>query len=274
MTDQLTAKEKTARRAAGSCQNAPKNASQTRSRGIGLKDTAETATIDLAAGAGLTLLTSESPAAYAEMTAEYQRTVGPTNRVEASIVQRIVDAQWRLLRITRLQTLEIESGFEEVRQIDHPGLPDCGVALADALGANRVADDAKYIRRLEREETRLLRVIKMTYSELKELRKLNPLPVPPVRHRIECIGEPAAIMTETHQALARQASAEESTPAAETTQPVEKAEVVPPSPNDRSQLAPELPHYPKPLGLWLAQPTKPKTFAAGTGGLYGELEPV
>lgn len=74
--------------------------------------------------------------------------------------------------------------------------------------------------------------------------------------------------------LARQASAEESTPAAETTQPVEKAEVVPPSPNDRSQPAPELPHYPKPLGLWLAQPTKPKTFAAGTGGLYGELEPV
>jgi hypothetical protein len=43
MTDQLTANEKTP-------------------RGNGRKHSAETATIDLAAGAGLTLLTSESPA--------------------------------------------------------------------------------------------------------------------------------------------------------------------------------------------------------------------
>jgi len=280
MTNQLTPEQKKARRAEINRQNAKKStgpkseAGKATARLNGLKNGTRAVTIDLGVGAGISLVAGEDPAAYREMTAEYQLTLAPNNRVEANLVQRIVDAQWRLLRNVRLQTLELEAGYEEVGQIDHPGLPPSGVALADTIGANRVAHDAKYIRRLEIEETRLLRVIKMTYSELKEIRKLNPLPNPPVRRRIEYIGQPASLMSETHQALAHQASAAEPTPAVESAQAVENMTTEAPAANDRSQPAPQQRSYPKPFGLSLAEPTQPKTFAAGAGSLYGELDPV
>ena len=205
------------------------------------------------------------------MTAEYQRVLGPANRVESNLVQRIVDAQWRLLRNAKLQTLEFEAGLEEARQIEHPDVPASGVHLIDSLNANRVAQDAKYLRRLELEENRLLRIIKMTYAELKELRKLDPLPLPPIRRRIECIGKPAAILAETHATMA---AAEQVAASAETAQVAENNEQTPPVVNDRSQPPAALPNYPKPFGLSLDEPAPPKTFAAGAGSLYGELEPV
>jgi hypothetical protein len=52
-------------------------------------------------GAGVSLLSGENPAVYTEMTAEYQRSIGPASPIEPSLVQPIVDAQWRLLRSTR-----------------------------------------------------------------------------------------------------------------------------------------------------------------------------
>ena len=206
------------------------------------------------------------------MTAEYQRVLGPANRVESNLVQRIVDAQWRLLRNAKLQTLEFEAGLEEARQIEHPGVPATGVHLVDTLNANRVAHDAKYLRRLEFEENRLLRIIKMTYAELKELRKLDPLPLPPIRRRIECIGKPAAILTETRATMA---AAEEAATPAETPQLADNKEQTTPTANDRSQPPAALPSYPKPFGLSLDEPAQPKTFAAGAGSLpYDGLDPV
>lgn len=285
MPNPLTPDQKKARRAEINRQNAQKStgpkteAGKATARLNGLKNGTRAVTIDLGVGAGISLVAGEDPAAYREMTAEFQLTLAPNNRVEANLVQRIVDAQWRLLRNVRLQTLELEAGYEEVGQIDHPGLPPSGVALADTIGANRVAHNARYIRRLEIEETRLLRVIKMTYAELKEIRKLNPLPTPPVRRRIEYIGQPASLMSETYQALANQADAEqasaaEPTPAVESAQAVENKATEVSATNDRSQPAPQQPSYPKPFGLSLAEPTQPKTFAAGTGSFYGELDPV
>jgi hypothetical protein len=206
------------------------------------------------------------------MTAEYQRVLGPANRVESNLVQRIVDAQWRLLRNAKLQTLEFEAGLEEARQIEHPGVPATGVHLVDTLNANRVAHDAKYLRRLEFEENRLLRIIKMTYAELKELRKLDPLPLPPIRRRIECIGKPAAILTETRATMA---AAEEAATPAETPQLADNKEQTTPTANDRSQPPAALPSYPKPFGLSLDEPAQPKTFAAGAGSLpYDGLDPI
>ncbi|MFN9895439.1 MAG: hypothetical protein ACK58M_19670 [Acidobacteriota bacterium] len=41
-------------------------------------------------------------------------------------------------------------------------MPASGVPPIDSLDANRVAQDAKYLRRLELEENRLLRIIKIT----------------------------------------------------------------------------------------------------------------
>jgi hypothetical protein len=277
MPDQLTPEQRKARRAEINRQNAQKStgpkteAGKATARLNGLKNGTRAVTIDLGAGAGLSLVTGEDPAAYREMTAEYQRVLGPANRVESNLVQRIVDAQWRLLRNAKLQTLEFESGLEEARQIEHPGVPATGVPLIDSLNANRVAQDAKYLRRLELEENRLLRIIKMTYAELKELRKLDPLPLPPIRRRIECIGKPAAILAETHATMA---AAEPAAAPAETAQVVENTENTTPVANDRSQPAAVLPAYPKPFGLSLDEPAQPKTFAAGAGSLYGELEPV
>ena len=277
MPDQLTPEQKKARRAEINRQNAQKStgpkteAGKATARLNGLKNGTRAVTIDLGAGAGLSLVTGEDPAAYREMTAEYQRVLGPANRVESNLVQRIVDAQWRLLRNAKLQTLEFEAGLEEARQIEHPDVPATGVHLIDSLNANRVAQDAKYLRRLELEENRLLRIIKMTYAELKELRKLDPLPLPPIRRRIECIGKPAAILAETRATMA---AAEEAAASAEPAQLAETNTQTAPVANDRSQSAAALPNYPKPFGLSLDEPTPPKTFAAGAGSLYGELEPV
>jgi hypothetical protein len=154
-------------------------------------------------------------------------------------------------------------------------VPASGVPPIDSLDANRVAQDAKYLRRLELEENRLLRIIKMTYAELKELRKLDPLPLPPIRRRIECIGKPAAILAETRATMAAtMAAAEEAAASAEPTQLAETNTQTAPVANDRSQPAAALPAYPKPFGLSLDEPAQPKTFAAGAGSLYGELEPV
>ena len=277
MPDQLTPEQKKARRAEINRQNAQKStgpkteAGKATARLNGLKNGTRAVTIDLGAGAGLSLVTGEDPAAYREMTAEYQRVLGPANRVESNLVQRIVDAQWRLLRNAKLQTLEFEAGLEEARQIDHPDVPATGVHLIDSLNANRVAQDAKYLRRLELEENRLLRIIKMTYAELKELRKLDPLPLPPIRRRIECIGKPAAILAETHATMA---AAEPAAAPAETAQVVENTENTTPVANDQSQPPAALPAYPKPFGLSLDEPAQPKTFAAGAGSFSGELDPV
>jgi hypothetical protein len=278
MPNPLTPEEKKARRAEINRQNAQKStgpksaAGKANSRLNGLKNGTRAVTIDLGAGAGLSLVTGEDPAAYRDMTAEYQRVLGPANRVESNLVQRIVDAQWRLLRNAKLQTLEFEAGLEEARQIEHPGVPATGVHLVDTLNANRVAHDAKYLRRLEFEENRLLRIIKMTYAELKELRKLDPLPLPPIRRRIECIGKPAAILTETRATMA---AAEEAATPAETPQLADNKEQTTPTANDRSQPPAALPSYPKPFGLSLDEPAQPKTFAAGAGSLpYDGLDPI
>ncbi|MFN9460413.1 MAG: hypothetical protein ACK6D7_24015 [Acidobacteriota bacterium] len=278
MPNPLAPEEKKARRAEINRQNAQKStgpksaAGKANSRLNGLKNGTRAVTIDLGAGAGLSLVTGEDPAAYRDMTAEYQRVLGPANRVESNLVQRIVDAQWRLLRNAKLQTLEFEAGLEEARQIEHPGVPATGVHLVDTLNANRVAHDAKYLRRLEFEENRLLRIIKMTYAELKELRKLDPLPLPPIRRRIECIGKPAAILTETRATMA---AAEEAATPAETPQLADNKEQTTPTANDRSQPPSALPSYPKPFGLSLDEPAQPKTFAAGAGSLpYDGLDPV
>ena len=278
MPNPLTPEEKKARRAEINRQNAQKStgpksaAGKANSRLNGLKNGTRAVTIDLGAGAGLSLVTGEDPAAYRDMTAEYQRVLGPANRVESNLVQRIVDAQWRLLRNAKLQTLEFEAGLEEARQIEHPGVPATGVPLIDSLNANRVAQDAKYLRRLELEENRLLRIIKMTYAELKELRKLDPLPLPPIRRRIECIGKPAAILTETRATMA---AAEEAATPAETPQLADNKEQTTPTANDRSQPPAALPSYPKPFGLSLDEPAQPKTLAAGAGSLpYDGLDPV
>jgi hypothetical protein len=119
------------------------------------------------------------------MVAEYNHAIAPNGRAEFTIVQRIIDAQWRLLRNARLQTLEFETSFVEVRHTDDHELLGENAADIDMISANRVVIDTKYTKRLQQEEVTLLRIINMSYRELNQIRKFNPQPPPPdrIRHR-------------------------------------------------------------------------------------------
>jgi len=104
------------------------------------------------------------------------------------IVQRVVDAQWRSLRNSRLQTLELEGCLSEVREIEHPGMSAQMEGDIDLIGATRMALNSKFPQQLERQAAGLLRVISASLRELNMYRKLNPLPQPPVRPRTEYLG--------------------------------------------------------------------------------------
>ena len=200
MPDQLTndglteAEQRKARRAEINRQNAQKSTGpktfvgKMNSRLNSLKNGCRTVIEDNTGGVGLALLSGEDPAEYRNMFAEYSRALVPRDRVENGMVQRIVDAQWRLLRNSRLQTLELESCLTEMREIEHPGMPAQMEGDIDLVGATRMAFNAKFPQILERQEAGLIRLINASLRELNMYRKLNPLPQPPVRPRTEYLG--------------------------------------------------------------------------------------
>jgi hypothetical protein len=258
MPNQLSPEEKKARRAEINRQNAKKStgpktdAGKATSRFNGLKHGARTVIIDLSGSPGVSVLSCDDANEYREMVAEYNRAIAPNGRAEVTIVQRIIDAQWRLLRNSRLQTLEFEASLVEVRHTDDHELLGENAADIDMISANRGVIDTKYTKRLQQEEVMLLRIINMSYRELNQLRKLNPQPPPPVRRRIEYINEPSEPVHETR----------------ETNSPevVEKKPKASPQASDRSQPQPAF--FPM-----FKRPAKPKTFAAGAG-LTTEANPA
>ena len=254
MPNQFSPEEKKARRAETNRQNAQKStgpkseAGKAISRLNGLKNGSRAIVINLSHAPGIALLTDDDTAEYQAMVAEYQRTLAPRNRLEAGIIQRIIDAQWRLLRNSRLQSLEMETALEEARENEHPGLPPAAVAEMQAVAANRTCIDAKYIRHLQREEASLMRLITASHRELQSVRKLNPSPAPPVRPRLEYTGEKQCILD---RAMAEPEISNNPQPVANTKEVASAA-------NDRSQ--------PEPGWNYTLQPiAKPKTFAAGAG---------
>ncbi len=264
MPNQLSPEEKKARRAEVNRQNAKKStgpkseAGKAISRLNGLKNGSRAIVINLSHAPGIALLTGEDTAEYQDMVAEYQRTLAPQNRLEAGIIQRIVDAQWRLLRNSRLQSLEMETALDEARQDEHPGLPPAAACEMQTVEANRKCVDAKYIRQLQREEASLMRLINASHRELQTVRKLNPSPAPPVRPRLEYTGEKQSVLD--------RAMAEPEISSAP--QPVANTQETAPAAHDRSQLAPGWNYTIQPVA-------KPKTFAAGaSGGSYVGLEPI
>ena len=263
MLDQLTPEQKKARRAETNRQNAKKStgpktdAGKATSRFNGLKNGSRTVVIDLSGSPGVSVLSCDDANEYREMVAEYNRAIAPNGRAEVTIVQRIIDAQWRLLRNSRLQTLELEASLVEVRHTDDHELLGDNAADIDMISANRVVIDTKYTKRLQQEEVMLLRIINMSYRELNQLRKLNPQPPPPVRRRIEYITEPASRPNEGVEIVSPEL--------------VEKKPQASPQASDRSQPQPAF----FPVFKWPAKPAKPLVRAAGaTGGLYGEMELV
>ena len=192
--DGLTEDQRKARRAEINRQNAQKStgpkseAGKMNSRINSLKNGSRTVIVDFTNSAGLALLSGEDAAEYRNMVAEYSHHLAPRDRVESGIVQRIVDAQWRMVRNSKLQTLELESCLSEVREIEHPGLGAHLVGTIDLIAATRMAFDSKMPQQLQREEAALARLINASLRELNMLRKLNPLPKSPVRPRTEYLG--------------------------------------------------------------------------------------
>ena len=192
--DGLTEDQRKARRAEINRQNAQKStgpkseAGKMNSRINSLKNGSRTVIVDHTGAAGLAMLSGEGATEYRNMVAEYSRYLAPRDRVETGIVQRIVDAQWRQLRNSRLQTLELESCLADVREIEHPGLAPQLAGTIDLMMATRMAFDSKMPQLLQREEAMLVRLINASLRELNMLRKLNPVPKSPVRPRTEYLG--------------------------------------------------------------------------------------
>ena len=194
MSQDPTDEEKKARRAEINRQNAQKStgprteAGKRNSRLNSLKNGSRTVVVDFTDACGLAMLSGEDAAEYRSMMAEYSRYLSPGNRVEYGIVQRIVDAQWRMVRNSNLQTLELESCLADVRQIEHPGLAPQLVGSIDLIMASRMSFDSKMPQQLQREEAALARLINASLRELNMLRKLNPMPKSPVRPHTEYLG--------------------------------------------------------------------------------------
>ena len=119
------------------------------------------------------------------MVAEYRRTLAPTNRLKVGIVQRLIDAQWRLLRNSRLQSLEVETCLAAAHENQYPGLTPA---------------DAKYTRQLIREEAALMRPIHASHRERQTVRKLNPSANPPVFPRLDYTGKKHSILDRAPEA--------------------------------------------------------------------------
>ena len=194
MSQDLTEEEKKARRAEINRQNAQKStgpktdAGKMNSRLNSLKNGSRTVVVDFSDSCGLALLSGEDAAEYRNMMAEYSRYLSPQNRVEYGIVQRIVDAQWRIVRNSKLQTLELEASLADVREIEHPGIGPIMVGAIDLVTATRMAFDGKMPQQLQREEAALARLINASLRELNMLRKFNPIPKSPLRPKTEYLG--------------------------------------------------------------------------------------
>jgi len=226
--DGLTEEElRKARRAEINRQNAQKStgpkseAGKMNSRINSLKNGSRTVIVDHTGAPGLAMLSGEDAAEYRNMVAEYSRYLAPRDRVETGIVQRIVDAQWRQLRNSRLQTLELESCLADVREIEHPGLAPQLAGAIDLILASRMSFDSKIPQQLQKEEAALVRLINASLRELNMLRKLNPMPKSPVRPHTEYLGPDAGPVDHLFRD--------------ETSEPEENTQEVAPATSERSQ---------------------------------------
>ena len=249
MSQDLTEEEKKARRAEINRQNAqestgPKtDAGKMNSRLNSLKNGSRTVVVDFSDSCGLALLSGEDVAEYRNMMAEYSRYLSPQNRVEYGIVQRIVDAQWRILRNSKLQTLELEACLSDARETEYPGLAPQLVGTIDLIMATRMAFDGKMPQQLQRQEAALTRLINASLRELNMLRKLNPMPKSPIRPKTEYLGPDVGPVGDIFKSQGAEAS--------------QNKQETAPSDNERSQLETG-------WSLNLERPANPLVRAAGS----------
>jgi len=113
------------------------------------------------------LLPSEDVAAYQEHIDRYQQEFQPADERERTLVQNLADTQWRLNRIPGLET-----GLYALGRMRYADLfaeeknPQVRNALLDA---HILMTDAKYLKNLHLQESRLRRQYKQDLQELEAL---------------------------------------------------------------------------------------------------------
>jgi hypothetical protein len=209
--------------------------------------------LDQSAKPGLALLSGEDPQEYRDLLAEFMETLAPRTNVEVIIVQRIINAQWRLLRNSRMQTMEFEAALVIMRDVEHPGLPDAMIGDIDCVGATRMTiGPNEPIAQLQKEEARQLRVISASLRELSQVRKLNPLPDAPMRPKRVFPAPNLGPLESTYAPVA---------PAPAEPEVIENTEETPAGPTERSQLQfirIHRPERPKPIKS-INEPEPPRT---------------
>ena len=121
-----------------------------------------------------TVIPGEDPADFEALLSSYEDTFQPTNPVEDALVRQIADADWRLQRISRLETAFLCSAFDDKRryydEIDKPDDParDENYLLGDIM-QNRTAE----INHFARYEANQSRRFHRAYRQLIDVRELE-----------------------------------------------------------------------------------------------------
>ena len=126
------------------------------------------------------LLACEDPDLYQRVRTEYIATYQPATPVESDLVDEMVAARWRILRIRAIETALIDSellsqGANIRRQV--PGA-DAGIQLA--LAFRSLVDESRALALTSRYESRLHRILcraHQTLRELQQARKVESVPV-------------------------------------------------------------------------------------------------
>lgn len=118
------------------------------------------------------LIPGEDPAEYNELLLGFHDTFRPSSPCEHTLVRQMVDAEWRLRRVSRLETALVCSAFEDRRRlVDDYDEPDRDADTDYVLGKLMQNCTEEFIQ-FGRYESRLRRAFTQALKQLIELREL------------------------------------------------------------------------------------------------------
>ena len=119
------------------------------------------------------LIPGEDPGDHEQLVLAYFEMFRPSNPCEHTLVHQMVDAEWRLRRVSRLETALVCSAFEDHRRLvddyDGPG----GDADTGYLLGKLMQNCTDEFIQFGRYETRLRRAFTQALKQLIELRELT-----------------------------------------------------------------------------------------------------
>jgi hypothetical protein len=119
------------------------------------------------------VIPGEDPAEFDALVTWFENTFHPSNAYEFSLVRQMADAEWRLRRISHLETAFLSSAVDDrlaTFKSFHPGEPDPDkVKLLGEIMQSRT-DKMSHFSRYETHQTRRIRT---AFKQLIELRELD-----------------------------------------------------------------------------------------------------